>query len=309
MIFGLEIFSFLETKATIIPQLLWNGLVSGALIALVSLGLTLIYSIAGFIQFAHGELVALGAYSFMVFHKWLNWEILPASGGALFFVILVGLLLEKFFFRPVSQKDSMIPLVISIGLSMGIQSIILIIFGANILTMSNNFSKSHSFFNNTILATYPQILTVALSIFLMISLILFLKHSKIGKSIRAVSSNRAVAETFGINVNKSLQWIFGIGALMAGIAGICLGFEQNLEPLMGVHILIKAFAAIILGSIGSIRGAIFGAFLIGVSENLLVGLGIIPSGFSVAIPFIILILMLLIKPEGLLGKRFESLRQ
>lgn len=293
----------------LVAQLIWNGLVTGALIALVALGLTLIYGVAGFIQFAHGEMVALGAYSFMVMHKLVGWDIFPSAFAAVCFIIIVGLLFEKVFFRPVRDADPMIPLVISIGLSIGLQALILIFWGPNILTISDTSFRSLSLFGGKILATPSQIWAVILSLLLMIGTTIFLHKTKIGKSLRAVASNRNVAEVFGINVDTSMTWIFGVGAGLAAISGIFLGFEQNLEPMMGVIIAIKAFSAVILGAVGSVRGAIIGAFLIGLSESLLVGLGIIPSGFTAAIPFVILIGMLLLKPEGLFGKRFQSLRQ
>ncbi len=293
----------------LVAQLLWNGLVAGALLALVALGLTLIYGVAGFIQFAHGEVVALGAYSFMVLHKILDWEIFPSALISILMLVVFGLLMEKIFFRPVREHDPFIPLVISIGLSIGLQALILIGFGPNILTISDTTFHSIAIFGGKVLATPSQIWAIILSIFLMGGLMFFLQKTKIGKYLRAVASNKNVAQIFGMNPDHAMKWIFGIGAGLAAIAGIFLGFEQNLEPLMGVHMSVKAFSAVILGAVGSVRGAILGAFLIGFSENLLVGLGLIPSGFTAAIPFVILIGMLLIKPEGLFGKRFESLRR
>ena len=293
----------------LVAQLIWNGLVSGALIALVALGLTLIYGVAGFIQFAHGEMVALGAYAFLVFHKLLNWEFLPAGVAAVLAVVLIGLLMEKMFFARVREHDPMIPLVISIGLSIGFQALFLITFGPNILSISERVFESVPLFGEKILATPSQIGGIIFSFLLMGGLIVFLHRTKRGKMLRAVSSNRSIATIFGMSTDTAMSWIFGIGTGLAAVAGIFVGFEQNIEPLMGVQIAIKAFAAIILGSIGSVRGAILGAFLIGLSESLLVGLGIIPSGFTAAIPFIILIGMLLVKPEGLFGKRFDLLRR
>lgn len=293
----------------LVAQLIWNGLVTGALIALVALGLTLIYGVAGFIQFAHGEIVALGAYSFMMLHKLVGWDIFPAAIASIGIIILIGLLMEKFFFKPVRNEDPMIPLVISIGLSIGLQALILIFFGPNILTISDRTFQSIEIFWGKVLATPSQIWAIGLSMLLMGGTILFLHKTKIGKSLRAVASNRDIAEIFGININTAMKWIFGVGAGLAAIAGIFLGFEQNLEPTMGVIIAVKAFSAVILGAVGSVRGAIIGAFLIGLSESLLVGLGIIPSGFTAAIPFVILIGMLLLKPEGLFGTRFTALRQ
>lgn len=299
----------LYMSSQLILQLIWNGLVSGSLIALVALGLTLIYGIAGFIQFSHGELVAVGAYSFMVFHKVLGWPIIPAALLALLALLFLGLIMERIFFRPVRDKDSMIPLVIAVGLSMALQAVILMTFGPNILTMSDQTFKSIPLWGGQILATPNQILALLASILLMIMLSLFLKYTKQGKALRAVASNRDLAQSFGISVDHAMLWIFGIGSLLGGAAGIFLGFEQNLEPLMGVMIGVKAFSALILGAVGSVRGAILGAYLIGLTENLLVGLGYVPSGFTAAIPFVILIVMLLIKPEGLFGKRFTALRR
>jgi branched-chain amino acid transport system permease protein len=203
----------------------------------------------------------------------------------------------------------MVPLVISIGLSIGLQSVILIIFGPNILTISDQVFKSQSWFDEKLITMPSQMWAMVVSVLLMIGLIFFLKKSKTGKMIRAVSSNRSIASTFGLSTDKAMIWVFGGGCAMAAMAGIFLGFEQNLEPMMGVMISVKAFSAVILGAVGSVRGAILGAFLIGLSESLLVGFGIIPSGFTAAIPFIILIVMLLIRPEGLFGKRFEALRR
>jgi branched-subunit amino acid ABC-type transport system permease component len=292
----------------LIVQLLWNGLVTGALLALVSLGLTLIYGVAGFVQFAHGELVALGAYSMLLFHKLLGMPLLPAGIVAISLVVLFGLLFERIFFRPVRDKDPMIPLVISIGLSIGLQSLLQIFFGPQIQTISHLRFESWSV-GELFLVTPSQVCAVCAVFVFTLCLILFLHKTRRGRSLRAVSDNRNLAQIFGMDSDVAMRWIFGVSAGLAAVAGIFLGFEQNLEPLMGVQISVTAFAAVILGSLGSIRGAILGAFVIGFAQNLLVGLSIVPSGFSVAIPFVVLILMLLLRPEGLFGKRFEFLRK
>jgi branched-subunit amino acid ABC-type transport system permease component len=292
----------------LVAQLLWNGLVTGALLALVSLGLTLIYGVAGFVQFAHGELVALGAYSMLVFHKILGMPLLPAGIAAVFLVVFFGLLFERVFFRPVRDKDPMIPLVISIGISIGLQSLLQIFFGPQIQTISHLRFESWSV-GDLFLVTPSQVIAVCAAFICTVCLILFLHKTRRGRSLRAVSDNRNLAQIFGMDSDVAMRWIFGVSAGLAAVAGIFLGFEQNLEPLMGVQISVTAFAAVILGSLGSIRGAILGAFVIGFSQNLLVGLGIVPSGFSVAIPFVVLIVMLLVRPEGLFGKRFEFLRK
>ncbi len=292
----------------LIAQLLWNGLVAGSLLALVSLGLTLIYGVAGFVQFAHGELVALGAYSMLVFHKFLGLSFIPAGMAAIILVIIFGLILERFFFRPVRDKNPMIPLVISIGLSIGLQAVLQMVFGPQIQTISNIRFESLSA-GGLFLATPSQIIAVCASFLLTGLLIFFLHKTRRGRSLRAVSDNRNLAQIFGMDPDVAMRWIFGLSAGLAAVAGIFLGFEQNLEPLMGVQISVTAFAAVILGSLGSVRGAILGAFVIGFAQNLLVGLGVVPSGFSVAIPFVVLIIMLLFLPSGIFGKKFEFLRK
>lgn len=292
----------------LIAQLLWNGLVTGALLALVSLGLTLIYGIAGFVQFSHGELVALGAYSMLVFHKFLGLPLIPAGIAAVAVVIVLGLLFERIFFRPVRNKNPMVPLVISIGISIGLQSLLQIVFGPQIQTISHLRFESWSV-GDLFLVTPSQVIAVCAAFICTLCLILFLHKTRRGRSLRAVSDNRNLAQIFGMDSDVAMRWIFGVSAGLAAVAGIFLGFEQNLELLMGVQISVTAFAAVILGSLGSIRGAILGAFVIGFSQNLLVGLGIVPSGFSSAIPFVVLIVMLLLRPEGLFGKKFEFLRR
>ncbi|MBT3349338.1 branched-chain amino acid ABC transporter permease [bacterium] len=292
----------------LLAQLIWNGLVAGSLLALVSLGLTLIYGIAGFVQFAHGELVALGAYGMLIFHKFLGWEIFPAGVASVACVIFFGIFLEKILFRPVRKKNPLVPLVISIGLSILLQSLILIFFGPQIQTISDRHFESFSVAGK-FLATPNQLCAVVAAVILTAGLIFFLKKTRRGQSLRAVSDNRNLAQIFGVNIDSAMRWIFGVSAGLAAVAGIFLGFERNLEPMMGVQISITAFAAVILGSLGSVRGAIFGALTIGFAENLLVGFGVIPSGFSSAIPFLVLIGILLVRPTGFFGKSSQFLRE
>ena len=244
----------------------------------------------------------------LVFHKFLGLSFIPAGLASVFVVILLGLLFERVLFRPVRNKNPLIPLVISIGLSIGLQSVLLIAFGPQIQAISNIRFESISI-GGLILAMPSQIIAVCAAFILTGCLILFLKKTRRGRSLRAVSNNRDLAQIFGIDPDVSMRWIFGLSAGLAAVSGIFLGFEQNLEPLMGVQISITAFAAVILGSLGSVRGAIIGAFIIGFSQNLLVGLGVVPSGFSSAIPFVILIGMLLLMPSGLFGKKFEFLQK
>ena len=290
-------------------QLLWNGLVSGSLLALVALGLTLIYGIGGFLQFAHGEMVALGAYVFLTFHKFLGMDFWGAGILTVVVMVLIGGIMERVFFRPVRERDAFVPLVVAIGLSIAFQSLILMFFGAGVWMITDQTFESISLLGGKLLMTPNQILALMSTLLLVGGLHIFLLFSRTGKSIRAVSCNRALSEVFGMNVDRAMMWIFVIGTVLAGMSGVFVGFEQNLTPLMGVHMAIRAFAAVVLGGVGSVRGAIVGAFLIGLAENFLVGFGVIPSGFTTSIAFVILIGMLLVWPQGLFGRREEILRR
>lgn len=287
----------------ILPQILIFALISSAIYALISCGLTLTFGTLEFINFAHGEIVMVGAFSFYFFHISLGLSMILSLFLSIFFVALLGIAIEKTTFKPVRNKQEFIPLVLSIGVSIILQSIVTMKFGGGSQSYfkPGEYSKTFELFNGTATITAPQITIIVSSILLLALLFLFLKYSKTGKAIRAVSDNKEMASIMGINVDRTITILFAIAAGLAAIAGILIAFDQNLHPQMGIMLNIKSFAAIVLGGVGKFHGAIVGALIIGFSENLIIGLTNISGSYKDLIIFIILLLMLLFKPYGLFG--------
>jgi len=201
------------------------------------------------------------------------------------------------------KASSSILLIASFGLLILIESLVLMSFGADVKTINYiRVSKGLEIFGAII--TPLQIVIVASSIVVSIGLFLFMKKTKLGKAMRAVSNNKDVAEIVGISSEKIYSWSFIIGSLIAGIAGVLIGLEQNLEPTMGTNLIIKGFTAAIIGGIGNVYGAILGALLLGLAENF--GIWYLPSGYKDAIAFAILFVFLLFRPKGLFGAKKEG---
>ena len=287
--------------ADILPQLLINGLIAGAIYSLAALGLNLIFGILGFVNFAYGDMIMVGSYLFFIFFVMLNMHWAAAALLAIVSLIVASLLIERLTFRPVRDKNPITALIISVGVGFALRSIIEIIFGGNLKIYTDEINEGHEIIGGLARITDNQIMIIVTSIVCMISLFIFLQKTKTGKAIRAVSDNREVSQIIGINVNKHILIVFTLSAILACIAGILLGFEYYLQPMRGVTIGIKAFAAIILGGVGSLPGALVGGFVIGITENLLPGLDLISTGYKDSIAFFILILVMLIRPRGIFG--------
>jgi branched-chain amino acid transport system permease protein len=286
-------------------QLLINGIIAGAIYALVASGFSLIYSVNKFVHFAHGAVVAFSAYMAYFFFSTLNINFGFSVLFALIFASFLGWAMNYFVYRKFRKRkasDSIL-LIASFGLLILIESLILIFFGADVKTINYlEVSRGIEIFGAII--TPLQILIVAFSIVIFIGLFLFMKKTKLGKAMRAVSNNKDVAEIVGISSERIYSWSFIIGSLIAGVAGVLIGLEQNLEPTMGTGLIIKGFTAAIIGGIGNVYGAILGALLLGLAENF--GIWYLPSGYKDAIAFVILLIFLLFRPKGLLGTKKEG---
>lgn len=286
----------------IFMQLLVNGLIAGAIYALVASGFSLIYSTCKFIHFAHGSTIAFSAYFLYFFFSTLG---LNFGLSVILTIILAGvfgLLVNGIVFRELRRRkaSNLILLMASFSLLIIFESLILIFFGADVKTIGFiQVSKGIEILGAII--TLLQIIIVSVSLLLLIAFFFFMKKTKIGKAMRAVSDNKDVAEIVGISSEKIYSWSFVIGSAIAGIGGILVGLEQNLEPTMGTNLMIKGFTAAIIGGIGSVPGAILGSFLLGLAENF--GVWYLPSGYKDAIAFVILFLFLLFRPQGILGKK------
>lgn len=285
---------------SIIPQLIANGIIAGGIYSLVALGYTMVYGILKFINFAHGEIFMIGAYIAWLFNVIFGVNILIAFLISMIGCAILGFIIEKVAYKPLRKASRLAPLITAIGISLLLQSIALLLFGAQIRTFrTGTIERGIPILGASI--TKIQIIIILVSLVLMLLLYFFIKYSRTGKAIRAVADNPELASTIGINVDKVISIVFIIGSALAAAAGVLIGIEQNLQPTMGVSIGIKAFTAAVVGGIGNIYGALFGGFLIGLVEN--IGIWFIPSGYKDAIAFFVLLIMLLFRPEGLFGKK------
>jgi branched-chain amino acid transport system permease protein len=284
----------------IFNQLLINGLIAGAIYSLVSSGFSLIYSVCKFVHFAHGVVITLSGYFFYFLFSRLGLNFWLSVILSIIFASLLGFLTDKVVYKQLRKRkaSNTILLMASVALLIFFESLILLLFGADVKTIGYiKISKGIEIFNAII--TPLQIVIIIVSIILLILLFLFMKKTKLGKAMRAVADNKDVAEVVGISAEKIYSWSFIIGSLIAGIAGILVGLEQNLEPTMGTNLMIKGFTAAIIGGIDSVPGSILGSFLLGLVENF--GIWFLPSGYKDAIAFIILFIFLLFRPQGILG--------
>jgi branched-subunit amino acid ABC-type transport system permease component len=285
---------------SIFLQLFVNGLIAGSIYALVASGFSLIYSTNKFVHFAHGSTIAVSSYFLYFLFSMIGLDFYLSALLAVLFGGLFGLFVLEAVYSPLSKRKAsgLILLTSSVALLILFESIVLLLFGADVKTL--NFikvEKGLEFFGAII--TPLQIFIVVSVLVLLFALYLFMKYTKLGKAMRAVADNKDVAEIVGISSKKIFAWSFFIGSLIAGVAGVLVGLEQNLEPMMGTNLMIKGFTGAIIGGVGSVPGAILGSFLLGFAENF--GIWYLPSGYKDAIAFVILFAFLLFRPQGILG--------
>lgn len=280
-------------------QFLVNGLIAGAIYALVASGFSLIYFTNRFIHFAHGATIALSSY-FMFYLLSLGLNFWLSALISIIFAPILGLAMNLLFYKPLRKRkaSSVILLISSFSLLILLESLILILFGAGVKTISFiKTAKGVEFLGAVI--TPLQLIIIFTSVLLLAFLFLFMKKTKMGKAMRAVADNKDAAEILGISSEKIYNYSFIIGSAIAGLAAILIGMEQNIEPGMGTNLMIKGFTGAIIGGIGSVPGSVLGSFLLGMAENL--GIIYLPSGYKDAISFAILFAFLLFRPQGILG--------
>lgn len=287
----------------VLPQLIANGIIAGSIYALVALGYSLVYSVLKFINFAHGEIFMVGAYIGWLLNIAFNVPFLIAIPISMLLCGIIGYSIEKIAYKPLRKSHRLMPLISAIGVSLLMQSIILLLFGAEIRTFrSQSIERGIPILGSII--TKTQLIIILTAFVVMFILYLFFKHTKSGKAIRAVADNITTASIVGINVNKTISLTFILGSALAALAGILVGMEQNLSPTMGISIGIKAFTATVIGGIGSIPGAFLGSYLLGLVEN--IGIWFLPSGYKDAITFFLLIIFIIFKPTGIIGSKTEE---
>ncbi len=279
-------------------QILVNGIIIGSLYALIASGLSLIYNVNKFIHLAHGVTIAISGYLlFWLFGSW-NMNFVLASILTVILTGFSGVLMYKVIYAPLIKRktNNIVILVASFSILFIFENMIQILFGAGMESYDFD-SQIYDIFG--VYINEVQILIVVLTVLIFIGLWIFLNRTNTGKSIRAVSDNKELAEVLGINVDKLVLMSFFVGSVIAGMGGILIGLEQNLEPNMGMNFIIKGFTGSIVGGFTSIPGAIGGSYIIGLVEN--VGVWFLPSQFKYALTYIILFVFLLFKPNGIWG--------
>jgi branched-chain amino acid transport system permease protein len=285
----------------VLIQQLVNGLVVGSVYALVALGYTMIYGILGIINFAQGEIYMYGAFGAVLTLAAtgeLGLAVLAGVGTA----CLVGFLLERIAFRPLRGMHPLIPLISAIGSSILLSSLARLLFGPDDRSFPIEFNPVSYIIFGAAEITGLQLIIIGVSFGLMVMLTLFVNMTKHGKAIMAVAMDSDAARLSGINVNNAYVLTFLLGSALSGVAGILMAVYYNATSFsMGVLPGLKAFSAAILGGVGSIPGAIVGGLVLGIAENL--GAAYISSNFKDAFAFIALVLVLVIRPRGIMGSR------
>ncbi len=280
-----------------------NGLSLGSIYAIIALGYTMVYGIAKMLNFAHGDVIMVGAYVSFVSIYSLGIHPLVALLMAMLVCTLLGIIIERLAYRPLRSAASLAVLITAIGVSYLLQNAALLIFSSNtkvypsIVTM-----EPLQFFGGQLTVTGETIVSILVCVVIMVGLTLFTGKTKTGKAMRAVSEDRAAAELMGISVNRTITITFAIGSALAAVAGVLYcSMYPVLVPTTGSIPGIKAFTAAVLGGIGSIPGTLVGGLLLGIIE--IFGKAYISQELSDAIVFAVLIIILLVKPTGILGKK------
>ena len=278
-----------------------NGLSLGSIYAIIALGYTMVYGIAKMLNFAHGDVIMIGAYIAFCGLQYWGFPPVLAIIVAMAVCTVLGITIEGLAYRPLRQATSLAVLITAIGMSYLLQNIALMIWGANPKSFPTTFINGSSIRLGQLNISTAALITILANVVIMVGLTLFTSRTKLGKAMRCVSEDRGAAELMGINVNRTISLTFAIGSALAAIAGILLCSSYPiLQPTTGSMPGIKAFTAAVFGGIGSIPGAMLGGILLGVIE--IFGKAYISTELGDAIVFAVLIIVLLVKPAGLLGK-------
>ena len=273
-------------------QQLINGLSLGSIYALIALGYTMVYGIIKLINFAHGDIYMLGAYIGFICTAQLGMSFFPALVAAMAVCALIGVVIERIAYKPLRNATRITALITAIGVSYFLEA-------------SPQVLANQKIMIGDVMITTQQIAIFATTIGLMLLLQFIVRKTKVGRAMRAVSVDADAARLMGVNVDMTISYTFAIGSALAGAAGVLVGLYYNsINPLMGMLPGVKAFIAAVFGGIGIIPGAMFGGFFIGIVETLVSGYG--SSLYKDAVVYIILIIILVVKPAGLLGKNVKE---
>jgi branched-chain amino acid transport system permease protein len=299
-------------------QQIVNGLVLGSMYALIALGYTMVYGVLNLINFAHGEVLMIGAMAGLTILKMVNSaapglpgvvQLLIAIAGAIPVCVLVNILIERIAYRRLRNAPRLAPLITAIGVSILLQTIAMMIWGRNPLPFPQ-VMPSESLNLMGALITPTQVMLLVLAAVCMIALVLLVEKTKMGRAMRATAENPRIAGLMGVDANRVIVFTFAIGATLAAVAGVMWGANySSAQFAMGFVPGLKAFSAAVLGGIGNIYGAMLGGILLGLIESLGAGYigdltgGFLGSNYQDIFAFIVLIIVLTLRPSGLMGER------
>jgi len=294
-------------------QELVTGITNGALYSLVALGFSMVYGVLKLLNFAHGDLYMIGAYVGFFVIQWFGGPsslTIPVPLLLLVMFVLaaglvggLGVAIERFAYRPLRDAPRIAPLITAIGISFFLENAALLLFGAQfrVYNTADFISLSSGIQIGSVTIDSVQILVLVLGLVLMVGLRELVNRTKLGKQMRAVAADREAAEMMGINVNFTISATFFLGSALAGVAGVMGGLLFNqVTPTIGFVVGLKAFTAAVVGGIGSIPGAMLGGLLIGVAESMITGY--VSSTYTNLFVFALLIVVMLVRPSGLLGR-------
>ena len=289
-----------------ILQYLINGISIGSVYAIIALGYTMVYGIAKMLNFAHGDIIMVGAYISFCVTSYLGLPAWVSVVAAVAVCTVLGIVIEGLAYKPLRGTPSLAVLITAIGVSYFLQNAAQLIWSSSPKNFTSVVTmKPISLADGKIVITGEVLLTVAACILVMVGLTLFTSKTRTGKAMRAVSEDRDAAQLMGINVNQTISTTFAIGSALAAIAGVLLcSTVPTLQPTTGSMPGIRAFTAAVFGGIGSIPGALLGGLLLGLIDTF--SQAYLSTQFSDAIVFSVLIIILLVKPAGLLGKQIQE---
>ena len=291
--------------STLLQQIV-NGISLGSIYALIALGYTMVYGVLRLINFAHGDVYMLGAYAGYFLSRRLQGRepslvsALLVMAGSMLACAVIGIVIERFAYRPVRRASRLTLLITAIGVSLFIENGAQLVFGPD-PKFFPSLAPRADFRLGPIRVTSEQLTVIVVSFLLMLALRFFILRTRTGKALRAVSFNLDAAKLMGISTDRIIAITFALGSALAAAAGVLIGMQiPKIDPLMGILYGLKAFVAAVLGGIGNVPGAVLGGLLIGISEVMVVGY--LSSTYRDAIAFGILILVLLLRPQGILGR-------
>ena len=289
-------------------QQLVNGITWGSVYALIALGYTMVYGILRLINFAHGDIYMLGAFMGLFAARWLNAAGDPSPLKAVLVLLismalcaLFGMLIERLAYKPVRKSPRLSALITAIGVSLLIENGGVLVFGASPQFFPQIIPQKNIALGLGVTLSNQQLIVLITSVALMFGLRMLVLHTRVGKAMQAVSHNHMAASLMGISVDRIITFTFMIGSSLAAAAGVLVALQSpKIEPYMGIMPGLKAFVAAVLGGIGNIPGAVVGGLVMGVAEVLVTGY--ISPTYRDAIAFVLLIVILLVRPAGIFGK-------